>query len=94
MTHTLTGQIVLPDRLLPGTIRFDSHIREIESGTTKEPLYILPGFIDGHIHGGDGADTMDASRPSGSSHNTICAMVQRPFFPPPSHDHGKMSFWH
>ncbi|WP_336944771.1 N-acetylglucosamine-6-phosphate deacetylase [Asaia sp. HN010] len=61
MTQTLTGQIVLADRLLPGTVHFDSHIREIEAGETSQQDYILPGFIDGHVHGGDGADTMDGA---------------------------------
>ncbi|NVN42689.1 N-acetylglucosamine-6-phosphate deacetylase [Asaia siamensis] len=61
MTQTLTGQIVLADRLLAGTVRFDTHIREIEGGDAAPHDYILPGFIDGHVHGGDGADTMDGT---------------------------------
>ncbi|GAB6853492.1 N-acetylglucosamine-6-phosphate deacetylase [Asaia astilbis] len=59
MIQSLSGQIVLPDRILPGTLHFDRHIQSIEPGTACDQTYILPGFIDGHVHGGDGADTMD-----------------------------------
>lgn len=59
MTHDLSGRLVLPDRVLSGTLRFDTHIREIVSTDEAEDIYILPGFIDGHVHGGDNADTMD-----------------------------------
>lgn len=57
---TLTGQIVLSDRVLPGTVAFDENgIRSVTPEKTTSRRYILPGFIDGHVHGGDGADTMD-----------------------------------
>ena len=59
MLTQLTGQIVLPDRIMPGTISFDHVIRSIEPATGATDRYILPGFIDGHVHGGGGADTMD-----------------------------------
>lgn len=55
----LTGQLVLPDRILPGRITFGAQVQAITPGTTAPDRYILPGFIDGHVHGGDGADTMD-----------------------------------
>lgn len=59
MTETLSGRIVLHDRILPGSIRFDTHIEAIEADTVRDDCFILPGFIDGHVHGGDNADTMD-----------------------------------
>ncbi|GBQ25317.1 N-acetylglucosamine-6-phosphate deacetylase [Acetobacter estunensis NRIC 0472] len=56
----LTGQIVLPDRILPGTLTLEGErIHAITPLPEAPARYILPGFIDGHVHGGDGADTMD-----------------------------------
>ncbi|WP_367161212.1 N-acetylglucosamine-6-phosphate deacetylase (plasmid) [Kozakia baliensis] len=55
----LDGQIVLPDRLFSGRVTFDAQIRTVEPLQNAPRRYILPGFIDGHVHGGDGADTMD-----------------------------------
>ncbi|AQS88835.1 N-acetylglucosamine-6-phosphate deacetylase [Neoasaia chiangmaiensis NBRC 101099] len=57
----LEGHIVLPDRILPGRVSFDTHIRSVEPDADAPRRYILPGFIDGHVHGGDGADTMDGA---------------------------------
>lgn len=59
MTRHLDGQLVLPDRVLPGRVTFDTHIRAIDSLASVPNRYILPGFVDGHVHGGGGADTMD-----------------------------------
>ncbi|GAA4484574.1 N-acetylglucosamine-6-phosphate deacetylase [Gluconacetobacter asukensis] len=55
----LEGRVVLPQRIMPGRIAFDGHIREIAACPDAPRHYILPGFIDCHVHGGDGADTMD-----------------------------------
>ncbi|GBR66927.1 N-acetylglucosamine-6-phosphate deacetylase [Gluconobacter kanchanaburiensis NBRC 103587] len=55
----LEGNIVLRDRVVSGRVGFDSHIREIMPLPAVVERYILPGFIDGHVHGGGGADTMD-----------------------------------
>ncbi len=56
----LSGQIVLPDCVMPGTVRFEeSGIQTITPSHDAGRRYILPGFIDCHVHGGDGADTMD-----------------------------------
>lgn len=57
--HTLSGHLVLPDQILPGTITFSENIQDISANTSVPDRYILPGFIDGHVHGGNGADTMD-----------------------------------
>ncbi|WP_336984937.1 N-acetylglucosamine-6-phosphate deacetylase [Asaia sp. HN128] len=59
MTEKLAGQIVLPDRIVAGTLHFDTHVRAIDKNGADAPFFILPGFIDGHVHGGDDADTMD-----------------------------------
>lgn len=56
----LRGQIVLPDRVMPGVVSFDgSGIGAVTPDAGAGRRYILPGFVDGHVHGGDGADTMD-----------------------------------
>jgi N-acetylglucosamine-6-phosphate deacetylase len=58
--QTLTGRLVLPEGVVPGRLTFDTHLRRLQTdaaGATG-PL-ILPGFIDTHVHGGGGGDTMD-----------------------------------
>jgi len=68
----LTGaDIVLPDRILsPGTVAIDGEIIvEVISGpravTTDERTmdlaghFVVPGFIDVHVHGVEGTDTLD-----------------------------------
>jgi N-acetylglucosamine-6-phosphate deacetylase len=61
--------LVLPDRVLsPGTLVIDGgRIIEIRPDTPSHPPspfafhghYIVPGFIDVHVHGVDGVDTLD-----------------------------------
>ncbi len=65
------GQMVLPDRVLgPGTLVLEGgRIAEIVAGIANdrsEPghvdctgLFILPGFIDVHVHGVEGLDALD-----------------------------------
>lgn len=56
----IDGHIVLPDRVMPGRVVFDTSITDVRPLSHNVPdRYILPGFIDGHVHGGGGADTMD-----------------------------------
>ena len=58
----LTGNLVTPQGLRHGTMTFSKIIEDISA--TSEPradIYILPGFIDTHVHGGGGGDTMDGS---------------------------------
>lgn len=56
----LRGQLVLPGGITGGELRFG---RCIEAVTPLENApqgrFILPGFIDTHVHGGGGGDTMD-----------------------------------
>jgi N-acetylglucosamine-6-phosphate deacetylase len=65
----LHGLIVTPHGLLRGRVQFDcGRIDRIEGTpvdtdawrTSAEPV-LLPGFIDLHVHGGGGADTMQAA---------------------------------
>jgi N-acetylglucosamine-6-phosphate deacetylase len=61
------AQLVLPDRVLsPGTLAIDrGRIAEIRSDAASGHLgtlqnhYIVPGFIDVHVHGLEGFDSLD-----------------------------------
>lgn len=78
MTLVLSGAaLVLPDRILTsGTIVVeDGRIAEVRttapasSSSSTGPAfafhnhYIVPGFIDVHVHGVDGVDTLDTNQP-------------------------------
>lgn len=69
-------QIIYKDRIEPGSIRIKKgKIKEINPKTLEDRegimdakgCYLAPGFIDVHIHGAGGYDTMDG---------TTCAMSQ------------------
>jgi N-acetylglucosamine-6-phosphate deacetylase len=80
------ASLVLPDRVLsPGTLVIeDGRIAEIRSdapsgGHTTFALhghYIVPGFIDVHLHGVDGVDALD-SLPGEGAVATIAARLPR-----------------
>ena len=64
------GDLVLPDRMLTeGTLLLDRGRIEAVEATRVEPggariidvtgCYVVPGFIDVHVHGVDGYDTLD-----------------------------------
>ncbi|AWN23598.1 N-acetylglucosamine-6-phosphate deacetylase [Deinococcus irradiatisoli] len=55
----LSGLLVLPGGVKPGRVRFGSHIEALDLEDAPHTQYLLPGFIDTHVHGGDGGDTMD-----------------------------------
>jgi N-acetylglucosamine-6-phosphate deacetylase len=54
----LRGHVITPDGIVPGEISFGRMIGAIEPGHPVPDRFILPGFIDGHVHGGGGGDTM------------------------------------
>lgn len=57
---SLSGQVFTPGGPKPARLSFGSVIESIEpDSTAPEEVYILPGFIDTHVHGGGGGDTMD-----------------------------------
>jgi N-acetylglucosamine-6-phosphate deacetylase len=67
-----TGKIILPDRILErGTVETaGGRIVRVSAGRPSRAAnavldagdgYICPGFIDIHVHGGDGADYMDGT---------------------------------
>jgi N-acetylglucosamine-6-phosphate deacetylase len=66
------AELVLPDRILaPGTLTMaDGRIVDVRAGAPHgggrfafHGHYIVPGFIDVHMHGVDGVDTLDAGDP-------------------------------
>src|SRR5437016_10028645 len=81
--------LVLPDRILsPGTLVIDGdRIVEIRadapSSGHSHPLfafhghYIVPGFIDVHVHGIEGVDTLDHLNGDDRSVRTIAARLPR-----------------
>ena len=63
MTGSIKGNILTPDGWVHGTLRYGARVDAIE-GSPGEPGangddYILPGFIDVHVHGGAGRDMME-----------------------------------
>ncbi len=58
---TLTGNLVTPRGLTRGTVTFSKTIEVITTSQARADIYILPGFIDTHVHGGGGGDTMDGA---------------------------------
>jgi N-acetylglucosamine-6-phosphate deacetylase len=63
------ADLVLPDRILsPGTLSIDGErIADVRAGFapggTLHHHYIVPGFVDVHVHGVEGFDTLDDSSP-------------------------------
>lgn len=57
---TLQGQILTTEGWVNGALSFDRHITSVERkmGVSAEKM-IVPGFIDLHVHGGQGADVME-----------------------------------
>lgn len=64
MLANLQGQVLTPQGLRAARLEFESHITALSPVVQEDHApYILPGFIDTHVHGGGGGDTMDG--PSG-----------------------------
>jgi N-acetylglucosamine-6-phosphate deacetylase len=56
----LKGNLVTPRGIVHGTITVSKVIESITpQAEVKDDIYILPGFVDTHVHGGGGGDTMD-----------------------------------
>jgi N-acetylglucosamine-6-phosphate deacetylase len=61
----LSGNILTPGGWIHGSLTFENGRIVSISGAPADPArndapYILPGFIDLHVHGGGGADVMEA----------------------------------
>ena len=77
MSATLRGNILTPGGWVHGSIDFGARIEAVR-GTPANPDgnaddYILPGFIDLHVHGGGGRDTMQG----GDAVHVIAALHAR-----------------
>ncbi len=55
----LLGHLVTPAGLLPGRLAFGTTIEAVTGETHVPDQYVLPGFVDAHVHGGGGGDAMD-----------------------------------
>jgi len=77
LTIFANATLVLPDRLEAGSLAVaNGRIAAVGSGVERSDMmmdfcgmYLTPGFVDLHVHGGDGADFMDGSR---AAFETIC----------------------
>jgi len=74
MSDAIKGNILTPAGWVHGEITFDDRIAAIIGGSVdpalNEEVYILPGFIDLHVHGGGGKDVMEG----GDAVHTIAAV--------------------
>lgn len=62
---TIHANLVIDQSILEGEITFNHKINSIKIINQKENpnlSYVLPGFIDLHIHGGGGVDVMDDAK--------------------------------
>lgn len=63
MSATIKGNILTPDGWIHGTLRYGAHVDAIDGSEANPDAngddYILPGFIDVHVHGGAGRDMME-----------------------------------
>lgn len=57
----LQGTLVTPQGLVNGSVTFEHTITTIQTISLEQNTYILPGFIDTHVHGGNSGDTMDGA---------------------------------
>lgn len=60
--NRLRGRILTPDGVVHGEVSFDSRVLEIhadDDASGDDAPWILPGFIDLHVHGASGVDIMD-----------------------------------
>ncbi|MEJ1976332.1 MAG: amidohydrolase family protein [Acetobacteraceae bacterium] len=61
MASTLEGVILTPGGWVRGRLRHDASILAVEPRDDAPDRFILPGFVDLHVHGGGGADVMDGA---------------------------------
>ena len=56
----LQGSILTPEGWVAGGVTFGGRIEAVEGTPTEAPSapFVLPGFVDLHVHGGGGADMM------------------------------------
>jgi N-acetylglucosamine-6-phosphate deacetylase len=57
----LTGRILSSRGWFDGELLFSDKIEAFKGKQEVKERYIVPGFVDVHVHGGDGGDTMDGA---------------------------------
>ncbi|PWF46017.1 N-acetylglucosamine-6-phosphate deacetylase [Massilia glaciei] len=77
-THSaLKGNILTPNGWINGAVSFSDRIGALQGGAADPALngddYIIPGFIDLHVHGGGGQDIMEG----GDAPHTIARLHAR-----------------
>jgi N-acetylglucosamine-6-phosphate deacetylase len=60
MTAELTGSVLTSDGWMDGAVIFDERVVAVAGDPINSPTppYVLPGFVDLHVHGGGGHDVM------------------------------------
>ncbi len=61
MANILRGVVITPQGPVGAELGFERRIEAIVPADVSGP-FIVPGFIDTHVHGGDGSDTMDGQQ--------------------------------
>lgn len=60
LERTLEGRVLTPAGWVQGSVRFGPTILAVVPGrVAPDAPFVLPGFVDVHVHGGGGHDTMD-----------------------------------
>src|ERR1700683_2334239 len=76
--HFVNATLVLPDRLVPNaSLLVENGVIAAIGPTTQADaptvglggMFLAPGFVDLHVHGGDGADFMDGTA---EAFHTVC----------------------
>ena len=58
----IDGLIAVGTQFRPAMVRFSHTIDRVEPNSKAVPdRFLLPGFVDAHVHGGDGADVMEGT---------------------------------
>ncbi len=55
----ISGHVLTPSGVVRGSVEIDELVRDVVADESASDRWILPGFIDVHVHGGGGGDTMD-----------------------------------
>lgn len=61
MSQSLAGRIVTATGVVNGEVHFADKIEHISAGAPANGHWIIPGFVDLHVHGGGGADSMQGA---------------------------------
>lgn len=63
MTSHIDGSVLTPDGWIAGRVAYGAHVDGVQGDrvATPAPPYVLPGFVDCHVHGGGGADMMEGA---------------------------------